>query len=100
MTDFAFDIRVLVLFALEAYYNVLFLYIILQLLQSLAGLAIPDLLRPAVNFVYDVSEPYLRLFRRLLPAVRLGGMGMDLSPILAFIVLRFIIVPIVRELLF
>lgn len=95
-----FDVRILILFALEAYYNVLFLYIILQLLQSLAGVAIPELLRPAVNFVYDVSEPYLRLFRRLLPAVRLGGMGLDLSPILAFIVLRFIVVPIVRELLF
>ncbi len=96
----AFDVRRLIRFALEAYYNVLFLYIILQLLQSLAGLAIPEVLRPAVNFVYDVSEPYLRVFRRLLPAVRLGGMGLDLSPILAFLVLRFIVVPIVEALLF
>lgn len=94
-----FDIRILVLFALEAYYNVLFLYIIISMLQSLAGLAIPELLRPAASFVYDVSEPFLRLFRRLLPSVRLGGMGLDLSPILAFLVLRFIVFPIVQALL-
>ena len=39
------------------------------------------------DFFHDVSEPYLRLFRRLLPSVRLGGMGLDLSPIVAIIVL-------------
>lgn len=94
-----FDLRILILFALEAYYNILFLYIILLLLQSLAGLTIPELLRPASSFVYDVSEPYLRLFRRLLPSVRLGGMGLDLSPILAFLVLRFIVFPIAVALL-
>lgn len=96
----SFDIRVLIIFALDAYYSVLFLYIIISILQSLAGMTIPDALRPAVNFVYDVSEPFLRLFRRLIPAVRLGGMGLDLSPILAFIVLAWIIRPIAVALLF
>jgi YggT family protein len=95
-----FDWRILILFALEAYYNVLFLYIIISLLQSMAGLAMPEMLRPAASFVYDVSEPFLRIFRRLLPSVRLGGMGLDLSPILAFLVLRFIVFPIARALLF
>lgn len=84
----------IILFGLQAYSSVLFLYIILLLLQSLAGLTIPEPLRPAANFVYDVSEPYLRIFRNLLPSVRMGGMGIDLSPILAFIVLRFIVFPI------
>jgi uncharacterized protein YggT (Ycf19 family) len=35
------------------------------------------------RFLYDVSEPYLRIFRRLLP---MAG-PLDLSPILAFIFL-------------
>jgi len=35
------------------------------------------------RFLYDVSEPYLRLFRRLLP---MAG-PLDLSPIVAFIAL-------------
>jgi YggT family protein len=78
---------ILLLFAISAYRTLLFVYIILQLLQSLADLRIPDPLRPALNFVYDVCEPFLRLFRGLLPAVRMGGMGLDLSPLIAFLVL-------------
>ena len=35
------------------------------------------------RFLYDVVDPYLRLFRRLLPMLRLGGLGLDLSPIIA-----------------
>ena len=94
-----FDFRDLVLFAIIAYYNLLFLYIIVSLLQSMAGLAIPDLLRPAANFVYDCCEPVLRLFRRFLPTVRLGGMGLDLSPILAFLFIRFVVLPIAQSVL-
>jgi YggT family protein len=39
------------------------------------------------RFLYDVVDPYLRLFRRLLPQISLGGLGLDLSPIIAIIVL-------------
>jgi len=38
------------------------------------------------HFVHDVSEPYLRLFRRLLP---MAG-PIDLSPLLAFVSLTVI----------
>ncbi len=39
------------------------------------------------RFLYDVVEPYLRIFRRFLPQVSLGGLGLDLSPIVAIVVL-------------
>ena len=91
-----FDLGDLILFALRAYYYMLFLYIILTLLQSLAGLRIPELLRPAANFVYDVCEPFLRIFRGILPGIRLGGMGLDLSPIIAFLVLQIVIAIVSR----
>jgi YggT family protein len=84
---FHFDIRELILFAVAALRNVLFLFIILSILQSLADLRLPDFLRPAASFIYDVCDPFLRIFRGLLPAIRLGGMGLDLSPLIAFIVL-------------
>jgi YggT family protein len=77
----------LLVFAVAAYSNILFLYIIVTLLQSLAGLRMPDWLRPGVNFVYDLCEPFLRLFRGIMPALNMGGMGLDLSPIIAFLVL-------------
>ena len=80
----------LIIFAVRAYRGVLFAYILLSILQSMAGLSLPDLLRPAARFVYDICEPFLRVFRGLLPAVRLGAMGLDLSPIIAFIVLYIV----------
>jgi YggT family protein len=39
------------------------------------------------RFLYDVVDPYLRLFRRFIPQLSLGGLGLDLSPIFAIIVL-------------
>ena len=40
-----------------------------------------------LTFVKDVTDPYLNLFRRFLPPVRLGPGALDLSPIVATIVL-------------
>src|ERR671919_1704417 len=39
------------------------------------------------RFLYDVVDPYLRLFRRFVPQLSLGGLGLDLSPIFAILVL-------------
>jgi len=47
---------------------------------------LPYALNKFQRFLYDVCEPYLRLFRRLLPS--LGPL--DLSPILAIVGLYFI----------
>jgi YggT family protein len=41
----------------------------------------------ALKFVSDVTDPYLNLFRRFLPPVRLGAGALDLSPIVATFVL-------------
>jgi YggT family protein len=40
-----------------------------------------------LQFVNDVTDPYLNLFRRFIPMVRLGPGALDLSPIVATIVL-------------
>ncbi|HET6771420.1 MAG TPA: YggT family protein [Actinomycetota bacterium] len=37
------------------------------------------------EIVHDVTEPVLRLVRGLLPPIRMGAMGMDLSPIIVFV---------------
>ena len=44
-------------------------------------------LSAVVNFVHEVTDPYLNLFRRVLPPVGGGGFALDLSPIIAIIVL-------------
>lgn len=43
-----------------------------------------------VDFVYETTDPFLNLFRRILPIVDFGGMGIDLSPIIAIFVLQLL----------
>jgi YggT family protein len=44
-------------------------------------------LNAGLKFVSDVTDPYLNLFRRVLPPVRMGPGALDLSPIVATFVL-------------
>jgi YggT family protein len=56
-------------------------------------------LRAVIGFITDVTDPYLNLFRRFLPPVRIGPGALDLSPIVGTFVLIIvggIIVGIVR----
>jgi YggT family protein len=52
-----------------------------------------------LKFISDVTDPYLNVFRRILPPVRMGGAGLDLSPIVAtfvLIIVGSIVVGLVR----
>jgi YggT family protein len=52
-----------------------------------------------LKFVTDVTDPYLNLFRRILPPVRLGPGALDLSPIVAtfvLIILSAIVTDLIR----
>jgi YggT family protein len=44
-------------------------------------------LRAVVRFVEETTDPYLNLFRRIIPPLGGRGMAIDLSPILAIILL-------------
>jgi YggT family protein len=68
---------------LFVYWLVLFVRIIFSWIpppQSGPGRAIFEI-------IYDVTEPVLGLTRGLLPAIRMGAMGLDLSPIIVFVVI-------------
>jgi YggT family protein len=59
------------------------LLILLYIVASWLRLPYSSWLNRIQRFLYDVSEPYLRIFRRLLPS-----MGpLDLSPMIGIIVL-------------
>ena len=47
----------------------------------------------------SVCEPYLGLFRKLIPPMRMGGGGIDFSPIIAIVVLQLVVRLIVRLLI-
>jgi YggT family protein len=43
-----------------------------------------------LKFVSEVTDPYLNLFRRIIPTVRIGPGALDLSPIVAVLVLSIV----------
>jgi uncharacterized protein YggT (Ycf19 family) len=47
-------------------------------------------LAAAIAFVTDVVDPYLNLFRRFLPPIRIGPGALDLSPIVGLILLQIV----------
>lgn len=48
------------------------------------------------SVIYDVTEPYMSIFRRFLPMPRAGNVGIDLSAIVALVVL-FVLIQIVSR---
>ncbi|HEY3728301.1 MAG TPA: YggT family protein [Solirubrobacteraceae bacterium] len=71
----------------EVYIVIIFVYILLNLLFSF-GMRMPysRWTEAVMNFLRDVCEPYLKLFRRLIPTV---GM-FDFTPMIAIIVLYIV----------
>ena len=61
--------------------------ILLRIILSWVPLRSGTLSYRLFSILYDVTEPYLRLFRRYLPLVRFGNAALDLSPIVGLAVL-------------
>jgi YggT family protein len=73
---------------LRALFTVYLILIFIRILLSwIPRLPYNPVLNAIVTFVHDVTDPYLRLFRRIIPPIGGGGFGLDLSPIVAIIVL-------------
>ena len=71
----------------NAFFYVYLILIFAYILTSWVPLPYNVWLNRVQRFLYDVVDPYLRLFRRILPGLSLGGLGLDFSPIIATIVL-------------
>ena len=75
----------------SAVFLVYFILIFIRILLSwIPRMPYYPWLRTTVDFVHQVVDPYLNIFRRLIPPLGVGGMGFDLSPILAIIVLSIV----------
>lgn len=77
------------------YVNVLFtIYIVLIFIRVLMSwfTRIPynRVLNAVLEFVRETTDPYLNLFRRFVPMARVGPAAIDLSPIVAVIVLLIV----------
>ena len=69
----------------------------LILIRALISWVNPDPYNPIVQFLYKVTEPILYPIRKMLPLN--FGIGIDISPIIAFLVLIFLKSFLVRTLL-
>ncbi|HTZ87533.1 MAG TPA: YggT family protein [Solirubrobacteraceae bacterium] len=78
------------------YTLLIILYIVIQLLFSV-GIRPPysRTLDAVLGFLRDICEPFLRLFRRLIPSFG----GIDFSPILAIFTLQIVNSLIVNDLI-
>jgi YggT family protein len=56
-----------------------------------------NLVLPLYRALVSVTEPYLRLFRRLIPPGRFGSVGVDLGSLVGLIVL-FIAIQVISRL--
>ncbi|MBL0389465.1 YggT family protein [Tumebacillus sp. ITR2] len=78
-------IYTIIMYAMQIYYYLLFISVLVTWF--------PDIQRTAVGrILFKLTEPYFGIFRRFIPAVRLGGGYMDFSPIVALIVWRMFVV--------
>jgi len=74
------------------YVSAIFLvYIVLVLLNVLISW-VPRMpynrpLRATLDFIKETTDPFLNLFRRVLPPLGGGGFALDLSPMIAIVVL-------------
>lgn len=70
-----------------AYIVILLIYVLLNMMFSLGVRPPYSRVTDAIlNFLREVSEPYLRIFRRFIPPIG----QIDLSPMVAIIVLYFV----------
>jgi len=89
-------LRLVVVYALEVYlWGVLFPRAILSWFPASPG----SILASVNHVLYRLSEPVLGPVRRVLPPVRAGGMGIDLSFIVVFFGIQFLVIPIALRLL-
>lgn len=79
-------------YVVEAYIIVLVARALLSWLPARPGSAVFHVVRA----LDAVTEPVLRPVRRILPPLRAGGMGIDLSIIVVIVVAELVVVPLLR----
>jgi YggT family protein len=69
------------------YIGLIFVRVLLSWLEAIGRVPFAATLRPLLDFVHQTTDPYLNLFRRILPPLGGRGFALDLSPVVAIIVL-------------
>ena len=72
------------------YLILIFARILLSWVENYGRIPYNIYLRRVIDFIHETTDPYLNLFRRILPPLGGRGFGLDLSPIIAIFVLLIV----------
>ncbi|MDX1460513.1 MAG: YggT family protein [Xanthomonadales bacterium] len=88
INGFPFDLpRIALIASMKLILAVLWLYFFLIIIMVILSWVGGRARHPIIPLIYQLTEPVLRPFRKLIPPIA----GMDLSPLFALIAIRFII---------
>jgi YggT family protein len=79
---------------LELFLLVLFAYCILSLVIAYARISYDSPVIKVQRVLTTIVEPVLRPIRRIIPVARVGGVGLDLSALILFLVIQVILIPV------
>lgn len=88
---------VIIVGVLYLFLLVLFAYSILSWVTASGNLAYDSPVRKIQNVLSAICEPVLKPIRRLIPPVRIGGVGLDLSVLILFLVISVILIPLLQS---
>lgn len=71
-------------------FTLLYILIVARVILSFFPVPINRFTKPILRFIYDVTDAILAPFRNLLPPVMIGAVGLDLSPLIAILVLNML----------
>jgi YggT family protein len=78
----------IVIFFLRVYIGLIIIRVIISWLR----LNLTGLLNKVNKFLFDITEPFLIIFRKIIPLVRTGRVYIDLSYIVAIILIELLII--------
>jgi YggT family protein len=81
---------------LNLFLLVLFAYCILSLVIAYARISYDSPVIKVQRVLTAIVEPVLRPIRRIIPTANVGGVGLDLSVLVLFLVIDVVLLPLFR----
>ena len=86
----------IIAWALNLFLLVLFVYCILSLVIAYARISYDSPVIKVQRVLTAIVEPVLRPIRRIIPTAQVGGVGLDLSVLVLFLLIDVVLLPLFR----
>ncbi len=87
----------LVVLVLNLYLVVLIVYSVLSWYTAYARVSYDSPVHKIQKVLSALCDPVLNPIRRIIPAARVGGVGLDLSVLVVFLVIDVILIPVLTR---